>query len=70
MRPCALLPGPLKILCGYAENEVINDGRGMLIALDDEVFGYKCTLVIFLGDIISFCDLEPTSEGCIVVYIW
>ncbi|KAH6806849.1 hypothetical protein C2S51_027957 [Perilla frutescens var. frutescens] len=65
----ASLPGPLKVLRFYAENK-LNDGSGILIVLDNDVFGNECKIYVHREDIIPFCDLEPISGNCIVVYIW
>lgn len=57
------------MLCSYSENE-LNDGTGILIALEDEVFGDKYETYVHLDDITPFRDLNPISGNCIVVYIW
>lgn len=64
-----LLPDLLKLLSTHAKNE-LSDGRGIRIALDDEVFGNKYQISVHHEDIIPFCNLEPISGNCVNVYIW
>ncbi|KAH6785584.1 hypothetical protein C2S51_038039 [Perilla frutescens var. frutescens] len=53
----------------YAEGTMKN-GEGVFIPLEDDVFGSNCEIYIHLEDIISFCDLDPISGNCMVVYLW
>ncbi|KAH6787328.1 hypothetical protein C2S52_006880 [Perilla frutescens var. hirtella] len=45
-------------------------GRGILFSLDIDLLGSECDIWIHFEDIVPFCDLEPISGACIVVYIW
>ncbi|KAH6828586.1 hypothetical protein C2S53_017370 [Perilla frutescens var. hirtella] len=63
------LNSSLKGLYCYAEGAMKN-GEGIFIPLEDDVFGSNCEIYIHLEDIIPFCDLDPISSNCMVVYVW
>ncbi|KAH6764533.1 hypothetical protein C2S51_015782 [Perilla frutescens var. frutescens] len=48
----------------------MKNGEGVFIPLEDDVFGSNCEIYIHLEDIIPFCDLDPISGNCMVVYVW
>ncbi|KAH6785854.1 hypothetical protein C2S51_038309 [Perilla frutescens var. frutescens] len=65
----ANLPKSLKMLYFYGKH-ALKDGEGISISVEDDVFGAKCQILVHLEDIVPFCDLEPISGNCIIVYIW
>lgn len=65
----ASLPSSLKALYCLFEKS-FEDGRGLRISLDADVFGFDLNIWIMQEDVIPFCDLEPITGNCIVAYIW
>ncbi|KAH6808240.1 hypothetical protein C2S51_029348 [Perilla frutescens var. frutescens] len=62
------LPEKLELLQSYFK--LVHEKNSVSISLDDDVFGSKYIIYIFLEDINKFCLLEPISETCIVAYVW
>lgn len=65
----ANLPKSLKMLYCYGKH-ALKDGEGISISVEDDVFGNKCQILVHLEDIVPFCELEPISGNCIIVYTW
>ena len=63
------MPRALYMLYCYCK-VALEDGRGLQVDIADDVFGSECTIYIFLDDIIPFCELQPITANCLVVYIW
>lgn len=63
------MPSSLKMLYCYSKL-ALEDGGSISMYLDDALFDEECELYVHLEDIIPFCELEPISCNCIVVYIW
>ncbi|KAL8548275.1 hypothetical protein ACS0TY_007556 [Phlomoides rotata] len=63
------MPKSLKMLYCYSKL-ALEDGGSISMHLDDDLFDEESELYVHLEDIIPFCELEPISCNCIVVYIW
>ncbi|XP_057801866.1 uncharacterized protein LOC131017143 [Salvia miltiorrhiza] len=59
----------LKMLCRYVDKHLTN-GEGIFVQFDFDIFGKPFELYVHADDIVAFCELEPISGNCIVVYMW
>ncbi|XP_057792617.1 uncharacterized protein LOC131009330 [Salvia miltiorrhiza] len=64
----SLLPS-LKGLYLHAEKSMSTGQETILIPFDNDTFGKPFEVFVVCEDIIPFCDLEPITGNCIVLYI-
>ena len=48
----------------------LQDGSGIAVQLANDVFGSEYMMFVYLDDVMPFCQLQPITANCIVVYIW
>lgn len=39
------------------------------VTMNEEVFGYSCTIYIARDDVLHFCDMDMIPSSCISAYI-
>ncbi|XP_047945172.1 uncharacterized protein LOC125191798 isoform X1 [Salvia hispanica] len=66
-RPDSGMP-KLELLQSYFK--LIHEKINLSMMLNDDVFGKKYKIFIFLEDVNKFCLLEPISDSCIISYMW